>query len=517
MKILHLIVDHFRCADSADAKAYGQEKIFSFRNFFWILFAWMIIWTVWPSLCIGNVSIDVAENIAWGDNFQFGYDKNPYFGAWLSWAAFRICPSEYVFYWLSQIAATLGLAAVYLLTAEVTGSRFAGFIAGLSALLIPFFSHSACEFNDDVISIALWGWSALCFYRAVKKDSLKSWIGAGVFAGLALMTKYLAGALLLPLGLLLFFTAEGRKCWKRPGMYLAGAVFLVLVVPNVIWLCKNNFIAISYAMDRARLDEPTTGLGTRLKFILDTAGQFLSRLILPLASLLVFRRSAEKTPDTFGRKLIVIAALAPFVLSLLFILATGGKVLTPWLTPYFVFSTPLLVLWYRPLPERRTFRCFAAVIIAAAALFVVFFGYEYLHKRPYLRRGVTYNVWPGRVVAEQMTKQWRERYGKPLPYVIGDRTVTCNVTFYSPDRPTAFFDHLTELSPWIDPADVQRCGAVILWTGNNPPRYLKDYGPRIVMLPDIVAERAGVGWYRKLAGPLRTVTVHAAFLPPQTK
>ena len=53
--------------------------------------------------------------------------------------------------------------------------------------------------------------------------------------------------------------------------------------------------------------------------------------------------------------------------------------------------------------------------------------------------------------------------------------------------------------------------------GNNPPRYLKDYGPRIVMLPDIVAERAGVGWYRKLAGPLRTVTVHAAFLPPQTQ
>ena len=211
MKIIKFIADHFRSSDSAASETYGQEKMFSFRNFAWILLAWMIIWTVWPSLCIGNVSIDVAENIAWGDNFQFGYDKNPYFGAWLSWAAFRICPSEYVFYWMSQIAATLGLAAVYLLTAEVTGSRFSGFIAGLSALLIPFFSHSACEFNDDVISIALWGWSALCFYRAVKKDSLKSWIGAGVFAGLALMTKYLAGALLLPLGLLLFFTPEGRK------------------------------------------------------------------------------------------------------------------------------------------------------------------------------------------------------------------------------------------------------------------------------------------------------------------
>ena len=516
MKIKQLIVEHFRCTDRAPADTCEQERMFSFRNFVWILLGWMILWTVWPSLCIGNVSIDVAENIAWGDNFQFGYDKNPYFGAWLSWAVFRICPSEYVFYWMSQIAATLGLASVYLLTFEVTQSRFAGFVAGLSALLIPFFSHSACEFNDDVICIALWGWSALSFYRAVKRDSLKSWLWAGLFAGLALMTKYLAGALLLPLGLMLFFTAEGRKCWKRPGLYLAGAVFLVLVVPNLVWLCKHNFIAISYAMDRARLDKPT-GLVPRLGFVLDTAGQFVSRLILPLASLLVFRRSAEKTPDTFGRKLIVIAALAPFALSLLFILTTGGEVLTPWLTPYFVFSTPLLVLWYRPLPERRTFRCFAAVVIVASVLFLVFFGYEFLHKRPYLRRGVTYNVWPGRVVADSLTRQWHERYGKPLPYVIGDRTVTCNITFYSPDRPTAFFEHQVELSPWIDPADVKRRGGVIIWTGNNPPRYTRDYGQRLVMLPDINAERAGVGWYRKLAGPLRTVTVHAAFLPPETK
>ncbi|MBO4648645.1 MAG: glycosyltransferase family 39 protein [Lentisphaeria bacterium] len=516
MKIIQKIVDHFRASDSEAAGIYGQDSAFSFRNFVWILLAWMFLWSVWPSLCIGNVSIDVAENIAWGDNFQFGYDKNPYFGAWLSWAVFRICPSEYVFYWMSQVAATLGLASVYFLTLEVTESRFSAFVAGLSALLIPFFSHSACEFNDDVMSIALWGWSALCFYRAVKKDSLRSWLGAGLFAGLALMTKYLAGALLLPLGLMLFVSAEGRKCWKRPGVYLAAAVFLVLVLPNLIWLWKHNFIAIFYAMDRARLDTPT-GLVTRLGFVLDTFGDFVSRLILPLAALLVFRRSSKKTQDVFGRNLIIAAALAPFVLSLLFILTTGGEVLTPWLTPYFVFSTPLLVLWYRPLPERRTFRCFAAVIVVASILFLVFFGYEFLHKRPYLRKGVTYNVWPGQVVSDSVTRQWHERYRKPLPYVIGDRTVTCNVAFYSPDRPSAFFEHQVELSPWIDPADVQRRGAVILWTGDKPPRYIKDYSARLVMLPDIKSERAGVRWYRKLAGPLRIVTIHAAFLPPEEK
>ncbi len=48
MKILHGIVDHFRASESDVAEIYGQDKAFSFRNFAWILLAWMILWTVWP-------------------------------------------------------------------------------------------------------------------------------------------------------------------------------------------------------------------------------------------------------------------------------------------------------------------------------------------------------------------------------------------------------------------------------------------------------------------------------------
>jgi hypothetical protein len=514
MKTVQAVAGHFRGTDSAASAAYGSENVFSLRSFLLILLAWMILWTVWPSLCIGNVSIDVAENVAWGANFQFGYDKNPYFGAWLSWAVFRLCPSEYVFYLMSQLAVGLGLLAAYLLTFDVSGSRFAAFAAGVSALLITFFSHSACEFNDDVLSIALWGWSALCLYRGVKRDSLKYWLAAGAVSGLALMTKYLAGALLLPLGLLLLATSEGRKCWKRPGVYLAGAVLLLLVLPNVIWLCRHDFIAVSYAFERADL-ERSCGFGERVVMVLETLRDFLSRLILPAAALLLFPRGPKTPTDAFGRKLMASVALGPLAFSLLFTLATGGDVLTSWLTPYFVFSTPLLVLWYRPRPEPRALRRFAVFTVVAAVGFVAVFGYEYLHKRPYLKRGVAYNVWPGRAVADRLTRLWRERYGTRLPYVVGDRCASCNVTFYSPDRPTAFFDHRSDLSPWIDPADVRRRGAAVVWTGKTPP-YLDLYAGKVVPLPDMKPERAGVGWYRRLAGPLRTVTIHAAFLPPTT-
>ena len=513
MKIIPAIAEHFRiCGDGVPASRI-EAGAFSYRNFALLLLAWMILWTVWPSLCVGNVFIDVAENIAWGNHFQFGYDKNPYFGAWLSRAVFRLCPSESIFYLLSQLSVFGGLSALYLLTLDVTGDRFAAFAAGTAALLIPFFSHSACEFNDDVLSIALWGLSALCFFRSIQRDSWKYWLGTGLFFGLALMTKYLAGALILPLGLLLFTAREGRRCWKRPGPYLAFAVFLLLTLPNLIWLCKHDFIAISYACGRAELDEPHGWLD-HVTGALDALGDFLSRLILPALALCLFRRGPKKPQDAFGQKLILYAALGPIVLSVLFALTTGGTVLVSWLTPYFVFATPLMVMLYRPVPERRACKRFAAFMMIAASLTVVAFGYEYLHKRPYLKK-TGYTVWPGRAVAERLTRSWRERYGTPLPYVIGGRKPSCNVVFYSPDRPVAFFDHRVELSPWIDPADVRRRGAVILWEEDAPPPYWEAYADRAVMLPDIEAESAGARWYRSLAGPLSLVTIHAAFVPPQ--
>ena len=513
MKIIQIVTEHFRiCGDDISASRI-KESAFSFRNFAFILLAWMILWTVWPSLCVGNVFIDVAENIAWGDNFQFGYDKNPYFGAWVSYAVFRIWPSEYVFYLMSQLSVFLGLSALYLLTLDVTGDRFSAFAAGMAALLIPFFSHSACEFNDDVLSIALWGSSVLCFCRSVERDSWKYWLGTGFFFGLALMTKYLAGVLMLPMGLLLFITPEGRRCWKKPGLYLAMAVFLLLVLPNLIWLCKHDFIAISYACRRAELSH-TYGWLDHVTGMFTPIGDFLSRLILPAAALLLLRRGPKKTQNAFGRKVILYAALGPIVLSVLFALVTGGRVLVSWLTPYFVFAAPLMVLWYRPVPERCTFRLFSAFVIVVASLTVLGFGYEYLHKRPYVKKS-GYNVWPGRVVADRLTRDWRGKYGTPIPYVIGDRKLSCNFVFYSSDRPIAFFDHDVELSPWIDPADVVRRGAVILWSGSKPPSYLACYADRLVRLPDLETEIAGAGWYRKLAGPRAKVAVHAAFVPPE--
>ena len=77
------------------------DGAFSGRKVLLLLVFWLALWTTWQLLCISNAANDVAENIAWGQNFDWGYDKNPYFGAWVSYAVFRLFHGifgEYIFF-----------------------------------------------------------------------------------------------------------------------------------------------------------------------------------------------------------------------------------------------------------------------------------------------------------------------------------------------------------------------------------------------------------------------------------
>jgi len=502
---------------SFDAPVKYDEK-FSRKRVLLLLGAWLVLWATWQSLCIGNAAIDVAENIAWGQNFDWGYDKNPYFGAWVSYAVFRVFHEyfgEYVFYFVSLFSALLGLFAVYLLAGEIFKSRFAAFLVIPLALLVPCFSHSACEFNDDMLSISLYGLTGLFFYRSVRNGSTGEWLTAGFCAGLALMTKYLAGALLLPLGLLLILTPEGRSCWKRPGIYLGAALFLLLILPNTIWLFEHDFIALKYAAARADL-KAAPGWGSHITNFLDAWGGYLLRLLLPLAVLCLLPRGKASGSSKFDRLFIFAVALGPMILSSLFALLTGGKVLESWLTPYFVFAPLFLVMWYRPIPALAPLKRLAVLTITVSLFFMAVTAYEFLYRRPYVGPHCNHQIFPGKKLASILTEEWRKRFAIPCPYVVGDRKNSCYMCYYSPDHPRAFFDHDPKLSPWIDPADIRKQGAVIIWRGERTPDYLNLYSGVIHLAP-MKLERQIPRWLRAFVPAPKAETFHAVFVPPLSR
>lgn len=503
-----------RQCGSEDSASFSTKKLLR------LLLLWMLLWTLLPSLCIGNVSIDIAENVAWGQNFDWGYDKNPYFGAWFTFAVFKLVPTsvaEFVFYWLSQLAVFTGLFSVHLLAREIFKERFPAFISVLLLLLIPFASISAYEFNDDVLCIPLYGLTALFFYRGVRRDTLGNWLAFGLFAGLAVMTKYLAGVLLLSLGILLLATKEGRACLKHYKIYLGALLCALIVLPNIIWLFRHDFIAVTYALGRAELDRPR-GWDMRIENFFDVWGGFLIHMILPILAMLLFRRGGDRAgSDGFDRRFALTLTLAPIGLSSLFALTTGGQIMTPWTTPYYLFVTLAPVMFYRPCPGTRSLKFFTAFALTVTVIMALAFGFKFLYRRPYRqKRHCNHNVYPGRASAAWLTAEWRKRFGTPCPYVIGRRKQSCNMCYYSPDHPRAFFNHDPKLSPWIDLADVKKRGAVIVWHDEGQvPGFLRHYDPRLIYLEKRDLARAVPAWLRHFAPEPPKYSLRAALLPPE--
>jgi 4-amino-4-deoxy-L-arabinose transferase-like glycosyltransferase len=145
------------------------------------------------------------------------------FGDWLT--GFRLIPA-------------LSLSVVVGLTAEfaraVGGGRFAQYLAGLCALLAPFFLSIGMLFTTDTFQALSW---LLCAWILVKLEQTKDerwWLAFGLVAGLSLLSKYMIAFYLVALAVGLLFTPL-RRSLLRPWVYIGALVAALLVLPNVLW------------------------------------------------------------------------------------------------------------------------------------------------------------------------------------------------------------------------------------------------------------------------------------------
>ena len=71
---------------------------------------------------------------------------------------------------------------------------------------------------------------------------------------------------------------------------------------------------------------------------------------------------------------------------------------------------------------------------------------------------------PGQQFTAMVTRAWHEEVGPaPLSYVVGEFWSAGNVIFFSSEHPRLFEKGDPTHSPRVDPADIRRRGAVILF------------------------------------------------------
>ena len=497
----------------------------------WILGFHLVVWTLVPALVSANLQLDLIEGLALGKEWQLGYWKHPPLPWWVTDLAYRLTGTIDAVYILGPLAAVICLYAVWLLARDVAGDLKA-LIAVAALEAVHYYNFSVVKFAHDQMQLPFWALTGLFFWRAIMRQRMVDWLLAGLFLAGAFWSKYAAFALAATLGLILLLDPFARRAWRTPGPYLMAAVFAVAIAPNVWWLVNNDFMPFHYVEDRAAV---AARWYQYLLFPLQwTAGQlvYLAPMLALLALLYLPRSPIKREPASsdaaFNRRYVGALALGPFAVTTVVAALLGRQPIAMWGYPLWTFAPLAVLMVWPPALEAAPLRRFAGAALAVLIAFPMAFVAAELGE-PFIRDRSKATQFSGRFLADTIARQWRERTGTPLVYVGGAIVIddsrgfpreirasgqfaSNNVAVYSPDRPHVIVNGELKLSPWIDAADLERRGAVLLWQPPDDrralPENIRRAFPRAELQPPLTVPRHTLY-------PRPPELVFYAFVPPR--
>ena len=403
-------------------------------NYFYIfLLIHLFVWTLIPSITNKNLPLDTIEALAWGSNLDWGFTKHPPASAFfVELFHFFFGSQDWAYYLLSQIFVIFSFIIVFKLSEKIFDDKLPSFLSVLLLEGIYFYNFTTPEFNVNVCQLPFWSLTVFYAWKIFdgKKISLYDCIYLALFAAIGFLTKYLFIYILISIIVLFFYQIKFLKERKFDFKYLICIeIFLVLLVPHLIWLFNNDFVTIKYAFLRAGLDN--ANYMNHFKFpIIFLVKQIL--IITPTLILLYFILKKIKINFNFkDRKFIflLIINLLPIGLVFLTSIITGSKIRTMWMTPFYIFFGTLLVYIFLKNINFDNIKNFSKCLIFLFLLSPLCYASISVIKKD--KR----TDYPGKIIAKKVQKKWNTEFNDKIDVVLGDEWVAGNLSYHLKSRP----------------------------------------------------------------------------------
>jgi hypothetical protein len=434
--------------------------------FFIFLLSHLIIWTLVPTLTNHNLPLDTIEALAWGSNLEWGFNKHPPASAFFSEIFYQIFGShDWAYYLLSQIFVCIAFIYVFKLANEIFNNLLLSLISVLLLEGIYFYNFTTTEFNVNVCQLPFW--SVVVFYSWKifndKKINVKDCILIGFFGAVGFLSKYLFIYLLLSIILLFLYFIFLRKLKKFDFKYfIIFEVFIILLVPHLIWLNENNFITLTYGLKRTGLE--TSNLIDHLKFpVIFVLKQFVT--LLPFFGLVyLLIKKFKFTLNLKDKKFLflVFINLLPILLMFLTSMITGSRIRTMWMTPFYLFFGVFAVYLFKNQINLKKLNSFLYGFIFLVLLSPIL--YSYISVKQTNKRTDYF----GKEIADLVERRWNKNFSNEIMYVVGDEWFAGNLSYHLPSRPKWFLELKDKVNS-LDP------NGGIIYVGN--PEVLKKICP----------------------------------------
>ncbi|MDE8347642.1 MAG: glycosyltransferase family 39 protein [Acidocella sp.] len=321
-----------------------------------------------------GLGIDESYMVAASSHFAASYFDHPLASWWLELG------SRHIFGGMGPLVvrlpfillSILSSALLYSLTTRLYGGR-AALWAIIAYNISPVFSlaFGCWVLPDGPLDAALLAFAyAICRALGIAehpaRPSSRWWWAAGVFAGLAMLSKYNAVLVLAGAAFVLMTDPVSRPALRRAAPWGAASLAIAMFSPVIAWNAAHGWQSFHYQGGRA------TGwhLHPAAMFTI-WGGEAL--FVLPwlwLPMVVLMTAAIRRGPVDRRSWLLSLLAILPIVLFALIGTWSSTRILYHWATPGYLMLFPMLGAWLSGLSvwARRLMVWPAAILLAGAAL-----------------------------------------------------------------------------------------------------------------------------------------------------
>lgn len=310
---------------------------------------------------------DEAYYYGWSQSLDWGYYSKPPVVAWLirlttdlfgnaEWAIKLAAPLLY--------CATGGL--LYLIGKLLCNQR-AGFYSAAIFLTMPLVSFNSLFITTDAPLLFCWALALWLFLRAQATNRWHFWLFAGLVGGFGLLSKYTF--ILFPAAFVIYalLSSQGRLILANPRFWVACALAIGLLLPNLWWNYNHDFISFQHTAEISQQKESRIELSRLWEF---WGTQFV--VFGPVAMLLLLVRLFKPRAIEPGHQEALLWSLFIPIFAVISIQALTARANINWGAPAYVSATLIVGVYLAKLRWKHWFKALFAINLT---LMLAFYHY----------------------------------------------------------------------------------------------------------------------------------------------
>ena len=400
--------------------------------FFIFALSHLLIWTVVPTITNKNLPLDVIEALAWGSNLDWGFNKHPPGSAFFPEVFFQIFGAQdWAYYFLSSLFVVISFYVVFKFANEILQNKLLSLFSVLILEAIYFYNFTTPEFNVNVCQLPFWSLVVYFSWKiySSKEIKLSDCFCIGLFGAIGFLSKYLFVYLLASIFLLFTYLIFIKKDRKFDFKYLITLeVFVVLLVPHLVWLYGNDFITIFYGLKRTGLEPSLINhFEQPILFLLKQLGILLPFffLIWLLVKKIKFKLNINDKKLLF----LLVINLVPIFLILLTSAIMGSKIRTMWMTPFYLYFGVLFIYVLKSQINIKRTNSFLSGFLFLFFLSPIIYSYVSISQTD--KR----TDYPGKEIAFKAQLIWNKDFNEDIQFVTGDEWKAGNLSYHLKSRP----------------------------------------------------------------------------------